>query len=312
VTPRFRSVWPFQHLGLKVLSVGIALLLWMIVAGEQVVERGLRVPLELQQFPAGLELQAEPPSFVDVRVRGGSGILARLAPSEMFAVVDLRTARPGRRLFPLTAEDVRVPFGVEVVQITPPGIALVFEKSVTRQLPVVPAIDGDPAPGYVRGTVTVDPAAVEVTGPESAVTEAEGALTEAVSIAGASAAVTEQVSIGFEHPALRLKVPRQARVSVQVLPGPRERAVRNVAVRLENMSAALSAEAHPSTVDLVLRGTREAVGRVDPGTVTAFVDLAGLGAGEYTLPVRAEASPDVGAARIDPPNVQVRIVRAKE
>ena len=42
----------------------------MVVAGEQTVERGLRVPLELQQFPAGLELQGEPPALVDVRVRG--------------------------------------------------------------------------------------------------------------------------------------------------------------------------------------------------------------------------------------------------
>ena len=37
----------------------LAVLLWMVVAGEETVERGLRVPLELQQFPAGLELQGE-------------------------------------------------------------------------------------------------------------------------------------------------------------------------------------------------------------------------------------------------------------
>ena len=36
-----------QHPGLKVLSVGLAVLLWLIVAGEETVERGLRVPLEL-------------------------------------------------------------------------------------------------------------------------------------------------------------------------------------------------------------------------------------------------------------------------
>ena len=35
------------------------------------VERGLRVPLELQQS-AGLEIQGEAPSTVDVRVRGTS------------------------------------------------------------------------------------------------------------------------------------------------------------------------------------------------------------------------------------------------
>jgi hypothetical protein len=63
------TIWPFRHLGLKVLSVVLALLLWMIVSGEEMVERGLRVPLELQQVPVGLELTGEVPATVDVRVR---------------------------------------------------------------------------------------------------------------------------------------------------------------------------------------------------------------------------------------------------
>ena len=40
-----------EHAGLKALSLGLAVLLWIVVAGEENVERGLRVPLELQQFP---------------------------------------------------------------------------------------------------------------------------------------------------------------------------------------------------------------------------------------------------------------------
>ena len=54
-------IWPFRHFGLKLLSLGLALSLWMVVSGEETVERGLRVPLELQQFPAGLELQGDAP-----------------------------------------------------------------------------------------------------------------------------------------------------------------------------------------------------------------------------------------------------------
>src|SRR5438128_969765 len=91
-------VWPFRHFGLKLLSVGLAVLLWMAVSGEETVERGLRVPLELQQFPSGLELQGEPPSTVDVRVRGASGALGSVSPGDIVAVLDLRTARAGRRL----------------------------------------------------------------------------------------------------------------------------------------------------------------------------------------------------------------------
>src|SRR6476646_1403278 len=142
------TIWPFRHLGLKVLSVVLALLLWMIVSGEEMVERGLRVPLELQQVPAGLELTGEVPATVDVRVRGASGTLSRVSTGDVVAVLDLRSARSGRRLFPLTPDQVRVPFGVEVVQLLPASVALAFEGSSTREVKVVPATDGRPAPGY--------------------------------------------------------------------------------------------------------------------------------------------------------------------
>src|SRR5690606_27254810 len=46
---------PFRNLGLKGLSTLVALLLWLIVAGERVVERVMRAPVEFQNLPAGLE-----------------------------------------------------------------------------------------------------------------------------------------------------------------------------------------------------------------------------------------------------------------
>jgi hypothetical protein len=41
----------FRHLGLKFLSIALASLLWLVVSGEQTVERALRVPLEFTNLP---------------------------------------------------------------------------------------------------------------------------------------------------------------------------------------------------------------------------------------------------------------------
>src|SRR5437763_16810018 len=150
-------MWLFRHLGLKLLSLGLAVSLWMVVAGEETVERGLRVPLELQQFPSGLELQGEPPSTVDVRMRGASGALARVSAGDIVAVLDLRGARAGRRLFHVTPDQVRAPFGIEVVQVTPATVALMFENSAARSVPIEASVEGKPAPGYVIGKARVDP-----------------------------------------------------------------------------------------------------------------------------------------------------------
>ncbi len=303
--------WPFRHLGLKVLSLGLALLLWMVVAGEETVERGLRVPLELQQMPGGIEVLGDIPTTVDVRVRGGSSVLSRVGTGDVVAVLDLRSARSARRLFPMTPDQVRVPFGVEVVQVTPSAVAMAFEVSATREVPVVPSVDGRPAPGYVVGPMTAEPKAVEVIGPESAVRRATEVLTEPVPVSGAKAAVRQAVILGLLDPSLRLKSARSAMVTVQVVPAPLERTLRSRPVHLRNLDPNLQAEAEPSAVELTLRGNREALNRVAADDIIAFIDLAGLGPGQYTLDVHADSSPDAGVTRVEPASVQVRITRGK-
>ena len=284
----------------------------MVIAGDQTVERGLRVPLELQQFPAGLELQGEPPALVDVRVRGASDALSRVAPGDIVAVLDLRGARPGRRLFQLTTEQVRAPFGVEVVQVAPARSCSDSSLPRSSGCRSCLSVEGEPAPGYVVGTKTVDPPTVEVTGPESAVNQATEAVTEPVELAGATADITEEVTVGLLDPALRVKGPRTATVRVQVRLGPRERTVRNRPVRMRDLPANLTAQATPANVDVTIRGSREGLGKVDPEQVVPFVDLKGLGAGDYALAVHVDALPEAGLARVEPETVQVRLTRVQD
>lgn len=307
-------MWMFRHIGLKLLSLGLAISLWMVVAGEETVERGFRVPLELQQFPAGMELVGEPPASVDVRARGASGALARTTAGDIVAVLDLRGTRPGRRLFRLTPDQVRAPFGIEVVQVTPASIAMTFETTASASIPIEPVVEGKPAPGYVAGKPRVDPPSAEVVGPESAVKRATAAITEPVSIEAARDRVRETLNVGVSDPMLRVRAPRVVTVTVPIIAGPQERTIRNVPLRLRDVGAGLAADAVPSVVTLILRGSREALNRVEPDDVRAYVDVAGLGSGQYNLTVHADATSAAGAGvtRIDPPTVQVRIASVKK
>jgi len=203
-----------RHLGLKFVSVVLAALLWVAVAGEQTVERALRIPLEFSNLPAQLEVLGDPPAVVDVRVRGSSGSLNRIAAGELTAILDLRSARPGRRLFHLGGNDVRRPFGVDVVQVNPSTVVMTFEPSAAKIVPVVPNVEGDPAEGFLIGTITADPATVEVLGPVSVLARLTEAITEPVTVTGASAPVAETVTIGVADPAARLRTPQTARVVV--------------------------------------------------------------------------------------------------
>jgi YbbR domain-containing protein len=307
-----KRLWPFGNLGLKLLSLAIGALLWISVSGEEVVERGLRAPLELQQFPQGLEIQGEAPSTVDVRVRGTSGALSRVGAGDIVAVLDLRGVRPGNRLFAMTPEQVRSPFGVEVVQVTPSTIVLALEKSLTRSVPVAPSVEGSPAPGYVvTGKPSITPDHIEIVGPETAVKRATEAVTDTISVEGLHDTLRLEVPIGVLEPSLRLKTQRTVDVTVKIVPGPMERTVRSRPIRIRDLGARLSAQVIPTVVDVGLRGSRELINGIDSDDVHPYVDLSGLGEGEYTLVVHADTPDHAGVTRIDPAMVQVRITSVK-
>jgi YbbR domain-containing protein len=298
---------PFRHLGLKVLSLALATVLWLTVAGEHVVERGLRVPIEFRNVPQSLEIVGDTPDTVDVRVRGSSAVLSRLQPGDIVAMLDLSAARAGSRIFTVRSDEVRAPFGVEVSQVLPATISLDLDNSLQRRVPVLPSVEGDPAPGFVIGHESAEPPTVDIVGPESHVRQVSDARTEPVDVSGARARVRDVVNIGVSDSAVRLVEPQSATVIVDIVPAPVEKQIDGVAVRTRNVGARLQAQVAPKTVRITVRGPREALATLDSDSLQPFVDLAGLGKGRYNLRVQVDTAKDYGVTAIDPAVLNITI-----
>jgi YbbR domain-containing protein len=299
---------PFRHLGLKVLAIMLASVLWFTVAGEHVVERSLRVPLAVRNLPTNLEIVGDLPESVDVRVRGSAAQLSRLDTGDVVAMLDLTTARTGSRLFHLRADEVSVPYGIEVAQVMPPSMSLSLEKSVRRIVPIVPTTDGDPAPGFVVGRISAEPSTVLVVGPESHVRDIGSATTEPVEIDGKSERVRDVVTVGVADSSVRLvEQPQSATVVIEILPAPVEREVPDVLVHARNLARGLTQKLVPASVRVNVRGQRDVLGRIRADTIEAFVDLAGLGPGRYKLRVQVDPFEEVGVGTASPSVVAVII-----
>jgi YbbR domain-containing protein len=298
---------PFRYLGLKILAIALATLLWLTVAGEHIVERSLRVPLEFRNIPEALEIVGNTPDTVDVRLRGSSAVLSRVQAGEIVAVLDMATARAGSRLFHIRTDEVRAPFGVEVSQVVPSTLALELEKSARRTVPVVPAIEGDPAPGFVVGRFSAEPATVEIVGPDSHVRQVAEATTEPVSVKDARSRVRDGVTIGVVDSAVRLAQAQNANVTVEIWPAPVERLMPDVPVRWRNLGNGLRAQVSPQLVHVTVRGSKEPLAGLRGDSVQAFVDLAGLGSGRYNLRVQVDPAESFGVVAIGPAVVSVTI-----
>ena len=243
-----RALTFMRGLTLKLFAVALAVALRFIVAGDPIVERGFRVPLEFENLPGSVEIMGDPPETVEVRVRGSSGVLRRLEAGDVVAIVDLGSGRLGDRLFDMMEGGVRAPFGVEVAQVIPSTVSLRLEvEGAPRLVPIVPVTEGEPAAGFVVGGVTVEPAMVEVVGPLSQFRESTEVITESIDLAGTAVPVDETVAVGVTHSRLRLLAPVRARVTVDIVREPVQRGrltLRAVVVReLERRGPIVSDEA---------------------------------------------------------------------
>jgi YbbR domain-containing protein len=298
---------PFRNLGLKFLSIGIAVLLWLTVAGEPIVERTLRVPLEVQNTPEALVVMEGPPSVVDVRVRGASSVLSHLDAGDVVAVLDINEARSGSRTFHLAPGQVRAPVGVEVVEVVPTSLSMKFEAAGTKAVPVTVVTNGVPAEGYEKGEIVVDPPQVEVSGPESALKAIKQAATEPLSIAGASGPVSETLAISVADPRVRLITAQTAKVAVGIRPAPVERTLASVPIRLRNAASGVRARVVPAVAQVVVRGPRAVLAALQPEAVGLYVDLAGRGRGRYNLTISVDPPRDLVIIRTQPATVSVTV-----
>jgi len=301
---------PFRNIGLKIAALGLGALLWFTVAGQQVERTVSRVPVVYRNVPSGLQITGDLTEAVTVHVRGTENQISRLQTDELGAVVDLADAEAGQRsTFPLHTDQIAVPAGVEVIWVEPAEVTLTLEPAGTANFPVRPHIDGQPAPGFIVGGVSVDPSSVALAGPESRLHTATAATTDPISISGATAAVTAVVAVSPMDPELRLREPRDARVTVTIVPesflNAKTFPARPVATR--NLGAGWTALATPTQVSVTLRISAGLSGGIDERRVVPYVDLVGLGPGQYTLPVRVDPAPEFSVTAISPAAVSVQI-----
>ncbi len=161
----------------RILSVGIAVVLWYLVTGSQnpEVERVVSAELVVRNLPSDLQV-VRAPSQVAVRIRGPRSVLMDLGPQGVVAAVNLTEAEPGEYRLPVRVE---VPSGVRVLSVEPEQADIVLDAVVQRTLPVEAVLHGNSPQGVVVGTPEVRPPRVTVRGPRTVVEQIRRAIAPA-------------------------------------------------------------------------------------------------------------------------------------
>jgi YbbR domain-containing protein len=211
---KFLRRYVFHNAGLKLLSLLIAVLLWVAVAHEPMTEVALTVPIEFHHVPDALELSTENIPPVQVRVRGPARTVRNLDQAEVHAIVDLAGAHVGEITYDLRPSQIRVPLSVEVVQVVPTQVRLDFDKQLWRQVEVKPRVIGTFASGVHLAQIISDPRQVAIVGPQGHVMSVESAMTDPVDASGVVGRATFTTHVYVPDPLVRTQ---QSQVRVTVI-----------------------------------------------------------------------------------------------
>jgi diadenylate cyclase len=203
-----------HNFSLKLLALALAVALWLAVARDPVAEVAVDVPVEFHNIPENLEINSESVPRAQIWMRGPERIVRRLRPADVYAEIELRGMRAGERTFDLTADQIRQPKELEVVQIVPSQFHLTFDARLTRQVPVHPRVVGNFAPGYEIGQVVAEPSTVTISGPQKRVQAVEQAITEPVDASGTMDRATFVRHAYVSDSLVRVMDPNPVRVTV--------------------------------------------------------------------------------------------------
>jgi YbbR domain-containing protein len=203
-----------HNLGAKLVSLALAVGLWLVVSRDPVAEVGVEVPIEFHHIPDNLEISSENIPRAQIRVRGPERIIHRLQTSDVHAEVDLGSVKPGERTFDLTDQEIRKPHDLDVVQIIPSQFQLSFDTRLTRNVPIHPRVTGNFAQGYRIARIVSDPESVTVSGPKSRVAGVEAAITDPVNVSGTVDRASFVTHAYVPDPLVQVIHPQPVRITV--------------------------------------------------------------------------------------------------
>jgi len=126
----FFQRWVLHNFWLKILSLVLATGLWLAISPDQApAEITVRVPIEFQHVPPQLEIRSLTIPEAQVRVRGPERLIREVRSTDIHADLELKDAKPGEHTFDLTAQQIRLPRDLTVVQVVPIRVTVVMEMS---------------------------------------------------------------------------------------------------------------------------------------------------------------------------------------
>ncbi|MBN1660217.1 MAG: hypothetical protein JXA93_17590 [Anaerolineae bacterium] len=171
---------------------------------------------------------------------------------------------------------------------------------------VVPDLRGDPAPGYRRASVTVEPSTVTLAGPRSMLDDLPGFVkTLPISVTGATADLVRSTAITVPTGVV-VAEGNYVTVTVEILPVLSSRAL-TAEIEIQGLSQGRIATLSPGAVEIIVAGPDALLSQLTPAAVQIYVNLFGYPIGVHRVQLQAVVPEGLDIVSIIPEIVEVQI-----
>ena len=302
----------FENLGLKALSLGVAIALYAFIHGADNDLRTLPINVVAAMPPpsANRQLLTQLPNEVSITLRGSRTQLDTLRTDDLGSIrLDLKSGRESTiELDPDTIPSmINIPVGLAVEQVIPSQIKVRWDDVVSRQIPVQVARAGDPAPGFqMKGTIVIEPTEVTAKGPRSVVDVMQFAQSARFDVSALTDGTYRRPLPLDKPPNLVTFDPESVIATVEI---GRELVTKQFPRLKIEVIGAPRATTNPATVTVIVTGTAADVNALLPEAIVPRVEPKSAGddtskPGSDNLPVLVEL-PRVKAS-VEPAKVVVK------
>lgn len=299
--------WSFftTNLGTKLVSVGVAIVLWVVVMGSRTVEATKEVPVEIVT-PPDLVPSNEVPDRIAYRLSGPKALLSTELDRRYEPIrINLSGAKAGLVTYRIFSDSIHVPIGVKVLAVNPNAILVKLEPVHHKEVLLRPVLVGQPGDGFhVVGSV-VRPLAIRIKGAETRVDAIHEISTSPIDVTGQTRPFEQEVPIDLSAYNVQLDGP-PPRIAVDIEPTGTGSIFRipHVDVRVQ---AGLSSRVSEKNVTVVVRADPRRIAAVDKNQVYAEVDLRGKPKGKYTESLKVNLPSGLSLVKILPEQVDVTL-----
>ncbi|HMK56332.1 MAG TPA: CdaR family protein [Dissulfurispiraceae bacterium] len=197
----------FGNLGLKILSVTVAMSLWFFITYRGQSETTIEAQVEFKNVPEGFEILKQNIKKVSINVSGHESVLSSLKTAGARVLVDMSNGKLGEASYYFDTNDVKMPANVKILRIDPTYVRVTLDESTARDVEVKPYIVGEPARGYEIGRIVSHPQVVRVEGPKTEMSRLSVLRTDPIDVTGLDADISQNVRVDANGRNVRIKTP---------------------------------------------------------------------------------------------------------